>query len=654
MRPSAGTSALGPRPKANRARTRTATRPRDEEPQPAPYDWAIFGWYALLLVHAVRRHLVLLFVLWLGVVAASMGLMALLPKTYEVETTLQVLRPNGLSGGSSETDSQTKQAALSVITRDNLVALIRQTDFIENWPLHRAPLLKVKDVLWARLFRKPTEEEKLDGFVGLLEKQLWVTPGDGTVTIGVHLSDSALALRLVETALQNFLTARHNAEISSIGEVISILEQRTALAHETLDQSLQKLQDLRILRARRLGRSVQSTSVPAIASLPDPETEQLLVQLKSKRLAIADLEDFHRRRVAELEARLQEAKSKYSSTHPAVGDAELALEGGRPESAQVAALRREVVPLEAELKQRGFNTAAALKNGHNREMSLQQTLEAEDPREDEDPDIDFAKSQVRHALGHYNDMLDRTAAARLEQDRAGAAFKYRYVVLWPAQKPIGPYKPKPVQVLIGSLVAGLFLAVLGVTLVDVASKKLVEPWQVEHSLALLTLGTVQTAELAHARDGPATPEAEAPPLVPSPEVTELWHLLMVKPWTTLAVVSPDDGAHAWKLAQLLVAAAGEHQRPVLKAVNLTDLSLSRAGTVAQALAAGNFTVAGDRMRFVVATLGPVKHPVALSILSVCDATLLLLELERTLLPEAESTVSLAGRERVLGCVLAQG
>jgi len=595
---------------------------------------------------------VLLFALWLGIVGTSMGLMALLPKTYEVSTTLQVLRPSGLSS-SSDADSQTKQAALSVITRDNLVSLLRQTNFIENWPLHRAPLLRLKDALWARLFKKPTEAEKLDGFVGLLEKQLWVTPGEGTVTIGIYLTDSQLALSLVETALQNFLDARHAAEISSIGEVISILESRTAQAHETLDQALQRLQDLRVLRARRLGRSISSTAVPAIATLPDPETEQMLVQLKSKRLAIADLEDFHRRRIAELEARLEEAKSKYSTTHPAVGDAELALEAARPESHQVAVLRREVAPLEAELKQRGFNTAAALKNGKNREMSLQQTLEAEDPREDEDPDIDFAKSQVRHALGHYNDMLDRTAAARLEQDRAGAAFKYRYVVLWPAQKPLGPYKPKPVQVLAASLLAGLLLAVVGVTLVDVSSKKLVEPWQVEHTLKLPTLGTVQTAELAHARDGPATRETQAALPPPSPEMSELWRALMLRPWTTLAVVSPDDGAQAWHLVQLLVAAAGEHQRPVLKAVNLTDLTLSRAGTVAQALAAGNFTEAGERMRFVVATLGPVKHPVALSVLGVCDSVVLLLELERSSLPEAASSVSLSDRERVLGAVLAR-
>jgi len=650
MRRSTGASAL--RQRAPPVRVGTTPRPSGDEPAPvANFDWAIVGFYALLIVHSVRRHLLLLALLWLGVVLVSMGLMALLPKTYEVQTTLQVLRPTGLSSGASDVDSQTKQAAQAVLRRDNLIDLLHQTDFVQHWPLHRAPLLRLKDFLWAHLFKKPTEEEQLDGFVGLLEKQLWVTPGDGTVTIGIHLSDPQLALHLVEAALQNFLEARHAAEISSIGEVISILETRTGAAHEALDQSLRQLQDLRTARDAKLGRNMRRVMAPALASLPDPETEQLLVQLKSKRLAIADLEDFHRRRLAELDGRLQELKMRYSDTHPTVLDAQQVLEAARPESVQVVALQHELAPLEAELKSRGFDSDAALRGSTNRDMALQQTLQSDDPREDEDPDIDFAKSQVRHALGHYNDMLDRTAAARLEQDRAGAAFKYRYVVLWPAQKPLGPYRPKPLEILAASLVAGLLFSVLGVTLLDLSSKKLVEPWQVEVALGLPTLGTLRAMELLRARDGPTAPApAEQPP--PSPEVSALWRDLMVRPWTTLAVVSTDDGNLAWRLVRLLVAAAGEQQRPVLKAVNLLELDVNRVGTIAQALSTGNFSVGGDRMRFVVALPSPVADPVALSILTICDAVALLLELGRSKLPDAATSTTLIGAERVLGAVLA--
>ncbi len=647
MRRSAGADALGPRA-APLGRLGPSRGPGNgNAPMEGKFDWAILGWYALLLVHAVRRHRALLFTIWVGVIAASVGLMALLPKTYEVETTLQIQRPAGLSNA-ADADTQTKQAAQVVLRRDNLVALVHQTDFLNQWPLHRAPLLKLKDALWARFFKPPTEEDRIDAFVGLLEKQMWATPGDATVTIGIHLSDPELALRLVEKALQNFLEARHTAEITSIGEVITILEGRTAQAHVELDKSLRDLENLRKARATKLGRSLRaSASSPALATLPDPETEQLLVQVKSKRLAIADLEDFHRRRIEELEGRLAEQRTKYSETHPAVLDAEQLLEEARAESPQVVALRRETAPLEAELKQRGFDADGALKANGGREMALSQALQADDPREDDDPDIDYAKSQVRHAVGHYNDMLDRTASARLEQDRAGAAFKYRYVVLWPAQKPLGPYKPKPEQVVGASVVAGLVLALLGVTLVDISSKKLVEPWQIERALGLPLLGTVDLSDF-HLPDRRAPEGAGAP----SQDVSALWLSLRGRAWTNLALVSPDSGVKAWRLAQRLVAAAGEHQAPVLKAVNLVDLSFTRASATTQALAVGNFTPSGERLRFVVATASPVESPVAISILTVCDGVVLLLELQRSSLPNARRTVELAGRDRVLGAVLA--
>ncbi|MGO8971303.1 MAG: hypothetical protein ACLQDQ_17245 [Myxococcaceae bacterium] len=615
------------------------------------YDWAVFGFYVQLVLHAARRHTRLFLLLWLGVVVASMGLTSLLPKTYEVQTTLQVQRPAGLSGA-NDSDTQTKQAVQAVLRRDNLVALLQQTDFLKSWPLHRAPVLRVKDFLWAHLFKAPTEEEKIDGFVGMLEKQLWVTPGEGTVTIGVQLSDPQLALHLVESSLQNFLDARHTAEISSIGEVISILEARTASAHEALEESLKELQKLRTARAVKLGLNVRRVSVPAMATLPDPETEQLLVQVKSKRLAIADLDDFHRRHVEELENRLAQLRTTYSDTHPAVADAQEALDAARPESTQVVALRQELAPLEAELKQRGFDANAALSASTTRELALQRTLQADDPQEDQDPGIDFAKSQARHALTHYNDLLDRTAAARLEQDRAGAAFKYRYVVLWPPQRPLGPFRPKPLEIFLASLLAGLLLSLLGVTFVDVSSQKLLEPWQLERPLGLPLLGTLSTRELiAPVRD---KREVARPPeeiLVPSAAVNALWRSLMVKPWTTLAVVSPEDGARAWRLAQLLVAAAGKPQRPVLKAVNFVDLTLLRAASVAQALAVGNFTGTGERMRFVVATASPLQNPAALSVLAVCDASVLVLELGTSLLPDAEATLGLLSAEQPLGAVL---
>ena len=117
-------------------------------------------------------------------------------------------------------------------------------------------------------------------------------------------------------------------------------------------------------------------------------------------------------------------------------------------------------------------------------------LEPLDPREEEDPDVSYTKAQVRHALARYNGLLDRIDAARLELDAAQAAFKYRYVLVRPAQRPDAPVTPRVGLVLLASVVAGFFLALFAPSLVDLASRKLVEPWQIEQALGLPVLGEV--------------------------------------------------------------------------------------------------------------------------------------------------------------------
>jgi uncharacterized protein involved in exopolysaccharide biosynthesis len=451
----------------------------------------------LYVAHSLGRHKALFAGIWLGVVALTLGLVAVLPKTYEVTTTLQAQRAAIISALGSgitvgDADAPEKQAAETVLRHDNLVALVGQTDLIHNWPKNRAPLMRLKDWIWSHLFKPPSEESQVEGFVGLLEKRLTVTSGEGTVTIGVRFPDAQLAYHLVEAAVQNFLEARHAAEISSIADVISILETRAAQAQGQLDEALRQLQQLRAARAERLGKQVRRGPQAKAAPIPDQETSQLLVQAEGKRRAIADLESFRQRRITELETRLIEVRALYASTHPAVADVEQSLRALRQESPQVVTLRRELAALEGELRRRGFRPDSPLKPNRPAELALQATaLDPTDPREDEDPDIDYAKSQVRHAVNRFNAMLDRVESARIEQDTAQAAFKYRYVVIWPAQRPRGSVQPNPGLVFLASLVAGFFLAVMGTTLVDLTSRRIVEPWQVERGLGVPLLSEVR-------------------------------------------------------------------------------------------------------------------------------------------------------------------
>ena len=254
------------------------------------FDWQLIGSYAGFVLHSIRRHKLLFLSIWVGIVAFSLALMWAMPKTYQVKTTLQAQRNQIMPALSNPTraipmdaDTPTRQAAETVQRYDNLVALIEQTELIKNWRLHRAPLLRVKDEIWRVLFKPPKPDEQIEDFVYYLRNRLWVTTGEGTVTIGIEFPDPQQAYRLVNTAVENFLEARHAAEVSTISEAITILEGRADQAHQVLAASLRQLEVARDERAARLGRRVRTRSVgeTRAPAEPDQETSRLLLSRAS-------------------------------------------------------------------------------------------------------------------------------------------------------------------------------------------------------------------------------------------------------------------------------------------------------------------------------------------------------------------------------------
>lgn len=463
-------------------------------------NWPLVGSYSVFVVRSVRRHKLVFLAVWAAIVGASLGMLALLPKTYHIETTLQAQRNQVVAALSNpgrvvpgDADAPTRQAAETVKRHDNIVALINQTDFIKNWYANRAPLLKLKDLIWPLLFKPPTPEEQLDDFVYYLQSRLWVSTGEGTLTFGLDFPDRILGYHLVDTAVQNFLEARRAADVSSIAEAITILENRAREVHESLASSLQQLQALRDVRAVSLGKRTRQTPPQPKSPRPvDPETSQLLVQLESKRRAIDELEEFRRRRITDLQTRLQEQRAIYSEHHPRVLELEQSLHSVRQESPQVTALKRDVAALEEALKKHGKGPERPMQEvGRVTPVVIEATrLDAEDPRDEEDSDLDVAKERVRFQLASYNSLLDRIDSARLELESARAAFKYRYTVLRPVRIPRAPVRPRPVLVLGASLVAGLVVAILASSLIDLRSRKLFENWQIEHELGVRLLGEI--------------------------------------------------------------------------------------------------------------------------------------------------------------------
>jgi len=146
--------------------------------------------------------------------------------------------------------------------------------------------------------------------------------------------------------------------------------------------------------------------------------------------------------------------------------------------------------------------------------------------------------------------------------------------------------------------------------------------------------------------------ASVAPLASTP-LSVLWYGLMLKPWTTLGVVSPDDPNEAWALAQALVQTAGLPS-DVLKAVSVLDATPGRAEAISRAVAPSKIQASGQRAaRFVLATDSPLINPVALGVLTSCDVILLVIRRGKSLLAAATRTLEIIGPERVLGAVFVE-
>jgi uncharacterized protein involved in exopolysaccharide biosynthesis len=470
----------------------------------------------------VRRHRVLALLTFAALLSLGVLAAVLMPRTYHVESRLlannnQLIRALGNPRSSLREEDPTRAARELIFAHDNLVSLIKQTNLMKSWEETRPAIVRGKDRLVQLVSGPMSEDDQIDAMVGLLEKKLRVSTDQQTVTISVDWNDAQLAYLIVETAQQNFLETRHVTEMTAISEALSILEMHGGQFQKMVDDALHELE--RVREQRRKGgsgvaaadRGLEAPSQPIappvvtpMSNLPEPAvrgptaTEQELAQLKfllnSKKRALGDLEDFRNRRVNELSAQLAEQKVQYADQHPVVLDTVQRIAALKFDSPQMAQVKADIDALEHDFRRKGGRDPdalvepARLRSVARRSPVPQAALSNSELSDD--PLVEFAGNNLRVAAAKFEELLMRIDSARIEQDTARAAFKYRYSVVRPASVPRKPVKPD-VAVLLGlSMVGALFGAVVVGALRDWSSGRLVEPWQVERTLGLPVLSRV--------------------------------------------------------------------------------------------------------------------------------------------------------------------
>jgi hypothetical protein len=123
--------------------------------------------------------------------------------------------------------------------------------------------------------------------------------------------------------------------------------------------------------------------------------------------------------------------------------------------------------------------------------NLQRDALSELVQDDRDPETEVARAKLKFAIGNYEALEERIRLTRMDLDTAQAAFKYRYVLVTPPQRPRGPVSPKPVPILILSLLSGMVIGLIACIGLELREGTIHEQWQVEQVLALPVLTQIR-------------------------------------------------------------------------------------------------------------------------------------------------------------------
>lgn len=493
----------------------------DEKPASSPpaddldadlFDYKLIRQWLSFILRAPKRHPWVAGGAFALVMMAATSVAVFIPRKYDSTAKLLTNRSSIMSSlgnpyrSNNDADSPTRAAYETVMSRENLQKMIKQTKLIEHWKANRNALQRLKDQLFEAVFGRIPEEDWMDIMVGVLEKRLAVSTGDGTVALNVTWPEPHMARRLVETAQQNFLEARHVTETSAIEETIGILEMHISQTQTSIDDALANLQKV----IEEKGKNKGPVAVPTVRPVPKPaaggteapaaELAQLRFVMRTKQRAIADLEENRKTQLAALRTKLDQEKAIYSTNHPIVVELEQRIDALEKDSPTLLSLKADEDELRKEYERKagvkeinaeGTPSQAARSNP----STIDRVLSSVTPDLVNDPSVQVAQDQLRFALARYQELLMRVEAARIELDTARAAFKYRFNLVQPAQTPRKPTGPNITMIVLGGLIGAIGTAIFLAVAIDIWRRRLIEPWQVEQALKMPVLARVETPSL---------------------------------------------------------------------------------------------------------------------------------------------------------------
>jgi polysaccharide biosynthesis transport protein len=458
---------------------------------------------AALTIGALRRGRLSVALFTLTFVAVGVAAAAFLPRSYSARAELLIKKnyvmpalANPKRSVPTGAESPTQSAAVSVLSRQSLEAIVRKNDLVARWDRERSPVMRLKDRVMARLVGPIPEDEKLDVLVELLAKKIYVNVDDEVVTVKAMWGDRATARDLVNGAVDAYLQTRRKLEVQAIADTYKVLKREAEQERARIDSQLTTVQDAqRVALQTHYSRPVRVVRAAAVVMPKDDGLGDLRARILQARQTLLAAERRHEDKVAELQSRLAERRATQTERHPDVVALKLALDRLRGEPQDVADARAEEGRLMADYTARGGRAGeiaqpALAAAGQAAPAAAAVDAAPVEPKDVEDDATTYARSLFKGSLETYQDIMDRLRNVEIELATAEVAFGYRYTVTSPALLPKKPDSPNVVLIVVGALLAGAMAGAVRALFKELESRALLSP------AALMAHLTAEAADYA--------------------------------------------------------------------------------------------------------------------------------------------------------------
>jgi uncharacterized protein involved in exopolysaccharide biosynthesis len=398
----------------------------------------------------------------------------------------------------------TKDLADVIRRRENVEEIVKEGNLVERFKATRSPALQLKDRVYNAVLGPQTDDQRLHGLVGVLEKKLTITSDDNSVTISVDWPDPSAAYTIVTLVQKNLIEAKYDTEVAMIEDTISLLEDH---AKQELDQVDSALADFKGLQSAGLPKApVTDTPAPstpsgpraapaAAAPTPRPRAApdaDLTDALQEKRQQIKTFEDDRKRTLDGLKQQLMQAQLTLTAMHPTVVALQQKVDDFSQPSPELARLKAEERAIVMQIGAAtdsvpaGGAAGSVARTGVPGAAAVAGAPASAAPQREpyEDPALAAPHERLSRAIGRYQDVMARIEGAKLQLDISRTAYQYRYRVITPAEVAIAPKKPISQIVGFASVLGAILIAYLAAALSDWSKGVILETWQVRRMLKL--------------------------------------------------------------------------------------------------------------------------------------------------------------------------